>query len=103
MQTLMQQRPPPPDAFSPILFAFFVGLVVMLALAWIPGSIARKRHYPKAEAINVCGWLGLLLFPRLGRRDRLGAYRRQPKPDNAETGRPAARTGRMVDSSESGR
>lgn len=26
-----------------------------------PGRIARSRHHPQAEAIAICGWLGLLL------------------------------------------
>ncbi len=25
-----------------------------------PGRIARERNHPQAEAINVCGWLGLI-------------------------------------------
>ncbi len=47
----------------------FVILVVLLlliiwiymALAAIPGSKARERGHPQADAINVLAWVGLLL------------------------------------------
>ena len=49
------------------LFALFVLLVlVVCALAiWVilgmaPGRIAKSRNHPQAEAINVCGWWGVL-------------------------------------------
>lgn len=49
------------------IFALFV-LIVLLASAvavWViigmlPGRIARQRNHPQAEAINVCGWWGVL-------------------------------------------
>ena len=31
-----------------------------LALAILPGRIARERGHPQAEAIQVCAWWGLL-------------------------------------------
>ena len=53
------------DFFS--LFILLVIIVVVVAiilvLAWLPGDLARKRHSPWAEAINVAGWVGILLFP----------------------------------------
>lgn len=49
-------------------FAWFVLIVIVvsvtyvfIALARLPGQIAKKRGHPQAEAINVAGWLGLLL------------------------------------------
>ena len=49
-------------------FAWFVLLVIIvsavvifLALARLPGQIAKKRNHPQAEAINAAGWIGLLL------------------------------------------
>jgi hypothetical protein len=47
----------------------FIILVVLILLAiWIyvkvaaiPGKTARERSHPQAEAINVLGWVGLLL------------------------------------------
>ncbi len=53
------------DVFS--LFVLFVVIAVLvgilLVLAWLPGSIARKRRSPWAEAINVAGWIGVVLPP----------------------------------------
>ena len=49
-------------------FAWFVLIVIVvsivfifIALARLPGQMAVKRGHPQAEAINVAGWLGLLL------------------------------------------
>jgi hypothetical protein len=50
----------------------FVGFVILvllvLLLVWIyvklaalPGQTAAERGHPQAEAINVLGWIGLLL------------------------------------------
>ena len=45
-----------------VLIVIIVSLVVLfVALARLPGEMARKRGHPHAEAINVAGWLGLLL------------------------------------------
>ena len=34
---------------------------ILLELAKLPGQKALERSHPQAEAINVLGWLGLLL------------------------------------------
>ena len=45
-----------------VLIVIVVSLVyVFIALARLPGQIAAKRGHPHAQAINVAGWLGLLL------------------------------------------
>ena len=51
------------------IFALIVLIVLLAALllvaAWLgaaPGKIARKRNHPQADAVNVCGWLGLITF-----------------------------------------
>lgn len=53
------------DVFSLFVLLVIIALVVaiLLLLAWLPGSIARKRHSPWAEAINVGGWVGILIPP----------------------------------------
>ncbi|HVM74488.1 MAG TPA: DUF3302 domain-containing protein [Candidatus Saccharimonadales bacterium] len=53
------------DIFSLIVLLVIIGVFVaiILVLAWLPGNIARKRHSPWAEAINVAGWIGIVLFP----------------------------------------
>lgn len=49
-----------------------VGLIILIALVFVlaliyielgglPGKTARERGHPQADAINVLGWLGLLL------------------------------------------
>jgi hypothetical protein len=47
-------------------FAILVVLVLLLiwifvTLAALPGKTATERGHPQAEAINVLGWVGLLL------------------------------------------
>ena len=49
------------------IFALFVLLVLLVAavLIWVllgmwPGRIARERNHPQADAINVCGWWGVI-------------------------------------------
>jgi hypothetical protein len=47
-----------------ILAILIVGvLFLILIVAAIPGVLAKKRHSPWAEAINVAGWIGILLPP----------------------------------------
>lgn len=50
------------------IFSWFVlallgvsGLVLFVALAMLPGRIARQRGHAHADAVNVAGWLGALL------------------------------------------
>jgi hypothetical protein len=49
------------------IFALFILIVLLVCavaalvlLAMAPGWIAKQRKHPQAEAINVCGWWGLL-------------------------------------------
>lgn len=47
-------------------FVILIVLVLILILIYVelgglPGKTARKRDHPQAEAINVLGWLGLLM------------------------------------------
>ncbi len=47
-------------------FAILVALVLLIVwifvkLAALPGQTAKDRGHPQAEAINVLGWVGLLL------------------------------------------
>ena len=82
------------------VFAAFVlvtlgvaAIVIWIALAMLPGRIAKSRDHPQSEAINVAGWIGaLFLFvlwplvliwaftkPDLASRDRAGASSRELK------------------------
>lgn len=49
------------------LFALVILLVLLAAavavwviIGMLPGRIARQRNHPQADAINVCGWWGVL-------------------------------------------
>ena len=47
-------------------FAILIALVLLViwlyvVVAAIPGKTAAERGHPQAEAINVLGWIGLLL------------------------------------------
>jgi hypothetical protein len=51
---------------SVVGFAILVALVLLIiwlytVLAKMPGETARERDHPQADAINVLGWIGLLL------------------------------------------
>lgn len=39
----------------PVLLAY-----VIYRLGCLPGEIARSRNHPQAEAINICGWMGII-------------------------------------------
>lgn len=42
------------------LFGFVLAIIgAAVAIASLPGQIARQRKHPQAAAINVCGWFGL--------------------------------------------
>lgn len=41
-----------------VLAATAVGGAVLLG--YLPGRIARQRSHPQADAVSVCGWIGLL-------------------------------------------
>jgi hypothetical protein len=53
------------DAVPIILLAVFIlGILFgLLLLAYVPGHVARKRCHPSAQAISICGVLGLLIWP----------------------------------------
>ena len=42
------------------IFLLLLIVGVWVAVAIMPGRIARKRGHPQAESINVCGWFGAL-------------------------------------------
>jgi hypothetical protein len=45
-----------------LVFLFIFGLLLLgmtIFIAMLPGKIAKGRSHPQAEAIAVCGWIGL--------------------------------------------
>ena len=39
----------------PVLVAY-----VIYRLGGLPGEIARSRNHPQADAVNICGWMGII-------------------------------------------
>lgn len=48
-----------------IVISVFVVAAVMAALIFggVPGALARNRGHANAQAITICGWLGVVLWP----------------------------------------
>jgi hypothetical protein len=57
-----QSLGPALSVLSLMVLLVFTALLLLLAayLAALPGRIAHSRGHPNAEAVSVCGWLGLL-------------------------------------------
>jgi hypothetical protein len=53
------------DATAGLIVIGLVGGAAVLGifLAFVPGRIARERGHPSAEAIRICGVLGLVIWP----------------------------------------
>ena len=67
------------------VFTFAVMLVLLAAAAVLikivgalPGKVARSRAHPQAEAISVCGWLGILTLGLIWPVALIWAYSRAP-------------------------
>lgn len=44
-----------------VLFVLLAAVAILVkVLGALPGKIARSRAHPQADAISVCGWLGVL-------------------------------------------
>jgi len=52
------------DGFAAIvlLILLVTAIAIWVALAMLPGRIAKSRNHPQAEAINVGGWVSALLL-----------------------------------------
>ena len=81
------------DVFALIILGVLLAVIVggALALAILPGRIARERGHPSADAIAVCGWWGLLTMGILLPLAWIWAYTwppgglAEPNPTDAET------------------
>lgn len=47
--------------FAILVFLVLLLIWIFVTLAALPGKTALERGHPQAEAINVLGWVGLLL------------------------------------------
>ena len=79
-----------------LVLLFLLAIWIFVELAKLPGSKARERGHPQAEAINVLSWVGLLFggvasvgVCELQRRDREGLPAGKAQAP-AGHGRPAA-------------
>lgn len=50
------------DIFALIVLLTLLVTIVggALVLGWLPGRLAAQRNHPQADAIRICGWLGLI-------------------------------------------
>ena len=47
--------------FVVLVVVAVIAVTIFLELAQLPGRMARERGHPQAEAINILGWIGLLM------------------------------------------
>lgn len=66
------------DIFALIVLIILIAAAVAawVLLAMMPGRIAKKRHHPQADAINVCGWWGAITLGILSPLAYIWAYTR---------------------------
>lgn len=76
-----------------ILIVVAVNVAFLLWLAALPGSIARDRKHPQAEAITACGWLSLLTLFATWPIALVWAYT-NPAHVAIDDGKPAGTAGR---------
>jgi len=50
------------DIFALVILIVLAAAVVgaWIILGMLPGKIAHARNHPQAEAINICGWWGVI-------------------------------------------
>ena len=48
-------------SFAILVLLVLIVIWIFVKLAALPGQTATERGHPQAEAINVLGWVGLLL------------------------------------------
>jgi hypothetical protein len=66
------------DIFTFIVLAVLLAVVIFIfmKLGELPGKIASNRNHPQAEAITICGWLGVLTLGLLWPVAIIWAYTR---------------------------
>ena len=74
-------------AFIIICVIAIAAATIFIELAALPGTLARKRGHPQAEAINVLGWVGLIAGIAPWIVALVWAFTRPGVLDGAERGR----------------
>ena len=82
------------DIFTFIVLAVLlaVAMFCFMKLGELPGKIADKRNHPQAEAITICGWLGVLTLGLLWPIAIIWAYTRPTNQLNTQTTDPEVRS-----------
>ncbi len=83
------------DIFALIVLLVLLGLVigVWVFLGMLPGKIAHSRNHPQAEAINVCGWWGVITLGILLPVAWIWAYTKPFAQETSKTGAPKKNKG----------
>lgn len=71
------------DIFALIVLIVLAAAVIAIwaILGMMPGRIARERNHPQADAINVCGWWGVITMGLLLPLAWIWAYTKPRKTD----------------------
>ena len=71
------------DIFALVVLIVLAAAVIAIwaILGMMPGRIARERGHPQAEAINVCGWWGVITMGLLLPVAWIWAYTKPRKSD----------------------
>lgn len=50
------------DVFTFFIMVLLIAVIIILVviLGSLPGKIARQCNHPQADAVRVCGWLGIV-------------------------------------------
>ena len=74
------------DVFAFIVMGVIVGsiIVAVIFLGGWPGKIAARRNHHQAEAIKICGWLGVLTLGILWPLAFIWAYSNPIRTTSAE-------------------
>lgn len=71
------------DIFALVVLVVLAAAVIAIwaILGMMPGRIARERNHPQADAINVCGWWGVITMGLLLPLAWIWAYTKPRKTD----------------------
>ena len=88
-----------------LTFAVLIALavlagVVVVKLGPLPGSIARRRGHPQADAIRVAGWIGIITLGLLWPLALIWAYTRSSLSPSDGSSEEIARLTARVDALE---